>query len=240
MLDFISYESLQKIEPINLITTIQQINENISVDNTPIPSRLDSINLLRSIHKYQPKFFFELFGALKSKFIKNCLNYDKNPRVQKMALYFIREIYDDDTCEIPDDAIYNTFFEVLKFLKNNDNSLREIAVSTIKTFGEKLTCSAKMIALIESLKDPDEKICDFILECFKIGMENIKGFISIIFNFNDIFDTLNLEEVNDQKYYLKIKRIFNILKNYLESNEEVEIYKYLTDKYKAQYQNLIS
>ena len=57
MLDYISYESLQKIEPQNLIPTTEKINQNISEDTIPIPSRIESINLLRSIHKYQSAFF---------------------------------------------------------------------------------------------------------------------------------------------------------------------------------------
>ena len=97
MIDYISYDSLQKIDPQNLIATTETINQNISEDTIPIPSRIESINLLRSIHKYQSAFFFELFGALKSKFLKNCLHYDKNPRLQQISLNFIREIFDDDS-----------------------------------------------------------------------------------------------------------------------------------------------
>ena len=58
MLDFISFESLQKIEPQNLIETTEKINQSISEDTTQIPSRIEAINLLRSIHKYQSTFFF--------------------------------------------------------------------------------------------------------------------------------------------------------------------------------------
>ena len=240
MLDFISYESLQKIDPQNLITTTQKINQSISEDTTPIPSRIESINLLRSIHKYQSPFFFELFGALKSKFLKNCLHYDKNPRLQKMSLYFIREIYDDDSYEIPEEAIYDTYYDVLQFLTNNDDSLRQIAINAIKTMAEKVASEAKIIVLIETLKDSDDKLCAFIFECFKSAMDNLKGYISLNFNLNDIFEKLNLEEVNDQQYFLKVKRIFQILNNSLEPNERAEIFQSLMDKYKVQYNNLIS
>ena len=240
MLDFVSFESLQKIEPQNLIETTEKINQSISEDTTQIPSRIEAINLLRSIHKYQSTFFFELLGALKSKFLKNCLHYDKNPRLQQMSLNFIKEIYDDDSYEIPEEAIYDTYYDVIKFLTNNDDNLRQTAVSAIKIMAEKVACNAKIIVLIETLKDSDDKLCSFIFECFKCGMDNLKGYINLNYNFNDIFEKLNLEEVNDQQYYLKVKGIFHILKNSLEPNDEAEIYQSLYDKYKIQYNNLIS
>ena len=114
MLDYISYESLPKIEPQNLIATTEKINQSFSEDTVPIPSRIEAINLLRSIHKYQCTFFFELLGALKSKFLKNCLHYGKNPRLQQISLNFIREIYNDDSYEIPEEAIDDIYYDILK------------------------------------------------------------------------------------------------------------------------------
>ena len=92
MLDYISYESLPKIEPQNLIATTEKINQSFSEDTVPIPSRIEAINLLRSIHKYQCTFFFELLGALKSKFLKNCLHYDKNPTSANILKFYKRNI----------------------------------------------------------------------------------------------------------------------------------------------------
>ena len=235
MLDYISYESLQKIEPQNLISTTEKINQSFSEDTIPIPSRIESINLLRSIHKYQSAFFFELFGALKSKFLKNCLHYDKNPRLQQISLNFIQEIYDDDSYGIPDEIVYDIYYDLLQFLKSNDNNLREIAKSAIKIMAEKVVCVAKIIVLIETLKDCDENLCAFIFECFKNAIENLRGYINLNYNFNEVFDKLNLEEVSDEQYILRIKQIFHILKNSLDTNDEAEIYQSLDDKYKNAY-----
>lgn len=238
MLDYISYESLQKIEPQNLISTTEKINQSFSEDTIPIPSRIESINLLRSIHKYQSAFFFELFGALKSKFLKNCLHYDKNPRLQQISLNFIQEIYDDDSYGIPDEIVYDIYYDLLQFLKSNDNNLREIAKSAIKIMAEKVVCVAKIIVLIETLKDCDENLCAFIFECFKNAIENLRGYINLNYNFNEVFDKLNLEEVSDEQYILRIKQIFHILKHSLDTNDEAEIYQSLDDKYKNAYMKL--
>lgn len=238
MLDYISYESLQKIEPQNLISTTEKINQSFSEDTIPIPSRIESINLLRSIHKYQSAFFFELFGALKSKFLKNCLHYDKNPRLQQISLNFIQEIYDDDSYGIPDEIVYDIYYDLLQFLKSNDNNLREIAKSAIKIMAEKVVCVAKIIVLIETLKDCDEYLCAFIFECFKNAIENLRGYINLNYNFNEVFDKLNLEEISDEQYILRIKQIFHILKNSLDTNDEAEIYQSLDDKYKNAYMKL--
>ena len=116
MLDYISFESLQKIEPQNIIAITEKINQSFNEDTAPIPSRIEAINLLRCIHKFQSSFFFILLGGLKSKFLKNCLHYGKNPRLQQISLNFIREIYDDDSYEIPEEAIYDIYYAITFFL----------------------------------------------------------------------------------------------------------------------------
>ena len=207
MLDYVSYESLQKIDPQSLIAITEKINQNISEDTIPIPSRIESINLLRSIHKYQSAFFFELFGALKSKFLRNCLNYDKNPHLQQISLYFIREIFDDDSYGVSNETVYDLYYDVLQFLENNDFNLKEASKNAIKTMAEKVVCDAKIIVLIETLKNADNNLCQFIFECFQNAIENLKGYISLNYNFNDIFDRLNLEDISDNEYIIKIKQI---------------------------------
>ena len=240
MLDYVSYESLQKIDPQSLIAITEKINQNISEDTITIPSRIESINLLRSIHKYQSAFFFELFGALKSKFLKNCLNYDKNPHLQQISLYLIREIFDDDSYGVSNETVYDLYYDVLQFLENNDFNLKEASKNAIKTMAEKVVCDAKIIVLIETLKNADNNLCQFIFECFQNAIENLKGYISLNYNFNDIFDRLNLEDISDNEYIIKIKQIFRILKNSLDQNDEVEIYNSLTEKYQNLYRNLTS
>ena len=60
MLDFISFESLQKIEPQNLIETTEKINQSISEDTTQIPSRIEAIII-----------FFEVFININPHFFLN-------------------------------------------------------------------------------------------------------------------------------------------------------------------------
>jgi hypothetical protein len=238
--DYPPYESLQKIEPQNLIEISKIINQNISDDTNPIPSRIESINLLRSIHKYQSTFFFELFGALKSKFLKTCLHYDKNPRLQNISLNFIREIFDDDSYEISNDTVYDLYYDLLQFLESNDDNLKQMAKVAIKTMAEKVTRDAKIIVLIETLKNADDNLCAFVFECFKNAIENLRGLIYLNYNFNDIFDRIGIEEITDKDYAMKIKQIFHILKNSLDPNDQVEIFNSLYEKYKNIYINLTS
>ena len=74
-----------------------------------------------------------------------------------------------------------------------------MAKSAIKTKAEKVPCSAKIIVLIDTLKDSDDNTCAFIYECFKNAIENLKGYINLNYNFNDILDKLNLDEVKGKK-----------------------------------------
>ena len=217
--DYPPYESLQKIEPQNLIEISKIINQNISEDTNPIPSRIESINLLRSIHKYQSTFFFELFGALKSKFLKTCLHYDKNPRLQNISLNFIREIFDDDSYEISNDTVYDLYYDLLQFLESNDENLKQMAKVAIKTMAEKVTRDAKIIVLIETLKNADDNLCAFVFECFKNAIENLRGLIYLNYNFNDIFDRIGIEEITDKDLYSSIEVINQYLNYYFEPSD---------------------
>ena len=76
-----------------------------------------------------------------------------------------------------------------------------MAKSAIKTMAEKVPCNAKIIVLIDTLKDSDKNICAFIYDCFKNAIENLRGYINLNYNFNDILNKLNLDEVKDQQYY---------------------------------------
>ena len=240
MIDYPPYDSLVKIEPHMLIEKTENINKTFSEETVPIPSRIESINLLRSIHKFQSSFFFELFGALKSKFLKNCLHYDKSPHLQQISLNFITEIFDDDSYGVSNETVYDLFYDIFQFVESDNINLKNMAKTAIKTMAEKVSCDAKIIVLIESLKNSDDNLCAFIFECFKNGIENLRGYIYLNYNFNDIFEKLNLEEISDKDYIIKIKQLFHIIKNSLDSNDEVEIYNSLTDKYQNLYRNLTS
>ncbi len=240
MIDFPPYEDLKKIEPQNIITIMEKINQSFSEKSIPIPTRIESINLLRSLHKYNSPIFIELFGALKTKFLNNCLHYDENPRLQQVSLNFIREIFDDDSYGVSNDTVYDLYYDILQILEyNKNNILKEMARTAIRTMAEKVVNDAKIIVLIETLKNSDENLTSFIFECFRNAIENLKGYIYLNYNFNDIMDKLNLDEVSGD-YLIKIKQIFHILKNSLDKKDEEEIFNNLNDENQALYKTLTS
>jgi len=240
MNDFPPYEDLKKIEPQMMVTIMEKINQSFSDKSVPIPSRIESINNLRSLRKYYFSFFLELFGALKSKFLKNCLHYKENPRIQQISLNFLQEIFDDDSYGVSNEMVYDLYYDILQFIEfNNNNVLKELAKSTIKTMAEKVVNDAKIIVLIETLKNADNDLCGFIFDCFRSAMENLKGFIYLNYNFNDILERLNLDEASEE-YLIKIKQIFHILKNSLDKKDEEEIISSLNSDNYSLYQTLIS
>ena len=240
MIDFPPYEDLKKIEPQNIVTIMEKINQSFSEKSIPIPTRIESINLLRSLHKYHSPIFLELFGALKTKFLNNCLHYDENPRLQQVSLNFIREIFDDDSYGVSNDTVYDLYYDILQILEyNKNNILKEMARTAIRTMAEKVVNDAKIIVLIETLKNSDENLTSFIFECFRSAIENLKGYIYLNYNFNDIMDKLNLEEVSGD-YLIKIKQIFHILKNSLDKKDEEEIFNNLNKENQSLYQTLTS
>ena len=238
MIDFPPYEDLKKIELNNIISIMEKINQSFSEKSIPIPNRIDSINLLRSLRKYNSSIFLELFGALKSKFLNNCLHYDDNPRLQQISLNFIREIFDDDSYGVSNDMVYDLYYDILQILEyNKNNILKEMARTAIRTMAEKVVNDAKIIVLIETLKNSDENLTGFIFECFRSAIEHLRGYIYLNYNFNDIMDKLNLEDLqdNDDDYSIKIKQIFHILKNSLEKKDEEEIIKSLNNDNQSLY-----
>lgn len=236
MIDFPPYEDLKKIEPQNLVSIMEKVNQSFSDKSVPIPTRIESINLLRSLRKYQSSIFLELFGALKSKFLQNCLHYDENPRLQQMSLNFIKEIYDDDSYGVSNEMVYDLYYDILQILQyNKNNVLKEMAKGVIRTLAENVANEAKIIVLIETLKNADENLSGFIFECFRSAIEHLRGFIYLNYNFNDIMEKLNLEEASED-YLMKIKQIFHILKSSLDKKDEEEIVKNLNSYNKFLYQ----
>ncbi len=240
MIDFPPYEDLKKIEPQNLVSIMEKVNQSFSDKSVPIPTRIESINLLRSLRKYQSSIFLELFGALKSKFLQNCLHYDENPRLQQMSLNFIKEIYDDDSYGVSNEMVYDLYYDILQILQyNKNNVLKEMAKGVIRTLAENVANEAKIIVLIETLKNADENLSGFIFECFRSAIEHLRGFIYLNYNFNDIMEKLNLEEASED-YLMKIKQIFHILKSSLDKKDEEEIFNSLNNDNKSLYQTLTS
>ena len=240
MNDFPPYKEIKKIEPQMMVSIMEKVNQSFSDKSVPIPSKIESINILRSLRKYYPLFFPEFFGALKSKFLKNCLHYKEYPRIQQISLYFLQEIFDDEPYAVTNEFVYDLFEEILQFIEyKNNNVLKELAKSTIKTMAEKVVNDAKIIVLIETLKDADDNLSGFIFECFKSAIENLKGFINLNYNFNDILERLNLDEASEE-YLTKVKQIFHILKNSLDKKDEEEIVSSLKNDNYSLYQTLIS
>jgi len=240
MIDFPPYEDLKKIEPQNIVSIMEKVNQSFSDKSVPIPTRIESINLLRSLRKYQSSIFLELFGALKSKFLQNCLHYDENPRLQQMSLNFIKEIYDDDSYGVSNEIVYDLYYDILQILQyNKNNVLKEMAKGVIRTLAENVANEAKIIVLIETLKNADENLSGFIFECFRSAIEHLRGFIYLNYNFNDIMEKLNLEEASED-YLMKIKQIFHILKSSLDKKDEEEIFNSLNNDNKSLYQTLTS
>ena len=136
--------------------------------------------------------------------------------------------------------VYDLYYDILQFVEfKNNNVLKELAKSTIKTMAEKVVNDAKIIVLIETLKNADDNLCEFIFKCFKSAIENLKGFIYLNYNFNDILERLNLDEASED-YLIKIKQIFHILKNSLDKKDEEEIISSLNNDNYTLYQKLIS
>lgn len=231
MNDYLKYESLPEIEPQMMISIMEKTNQGLSDKTVPIPQRIESINLLRSLRKFQFSYFVELFGALRSKFLKNCLHYEENPRLQQISLDFINEIFDnDDPYSVSNDMVYDLYDDILRILECSKNNLiKEKAKFTIKTLTEKVVNDAKIVVLIETLKSDDDSLCQFIYECFKKSIENLRGLVYLNYNFSDIIEKLNLEDASE-KYFDKVKHVFQILINNLEACDREEIINNLKQK----------
>ena len=240
MSDFPPYENLKQIEPQIMISVMEKVNQSFSDKSVPIPTRIESINLLRSIRKYNFSYFLELLGALKSKFLKDCLHYNESPKLQQISLNFLQEVFDDDSYGVSNDMVYDLYYDILHFLEfSNNNYLIEMAKSTIKTMAQKVVNDAKIIVLIETLKNADDNLCGFIFECFRSAIEHLKGYINLNYNFNDILEKLNMDEASDE-YLIKVKQIFHILKNSLDENDKNEIVSSLKGENISWYEKLTS
>ena len=159
---------------------------------------------------------------------------------QQISLNFIREIIDDDSYDVSNDMIYDLYYDILQISEyNKNNILKEMARTAIRTMAEKVVNDAKIIVLIETLKNSDENLTGFIFECFRSAIEHLRGYIYLNYNFNEVMDKLNLEEAFDD-YSMKIKQIFHILKNSLDKKDEEEIIKSLNDDNQSLYKTFTS
>ena len=219
--DFQKYEDLKKIEDPVFISTLQQIKSDISNQFSPLPNRINSINLLRSMCKYHTTYFYNFFWGIKKDFIKNCLNYENNSKLQQMSFFFLNEILTIINYEIPQEYtnqfIFWLYENTFGFLTKSNNILKESAKNLIKNISDKIPCEAVGICLLKSLQVNDENIIDFISQCINLYFNE---YISYGLNFNYIIQNLEIDKVcmdkENQNYYLRIKNIFKSFDNMLQ------------------------
>ena len=221
-LNFEKYEELQKIEDTLFITTMQNIKKDISDPCSPIPNRAISINLLRSMCKFHVAYFFNFFWGIKNDFIKNCLYYEDSPKLQQISIMFLSETMNNIYNEIPHENVNEFILLVLEkiiiFLEKNNSNLKSYAGNFIKNMAETIPCEAVPISLIKSLEEKDENIINFIYNCIE---SYFKEYISYGLNFDFIIESLEISEIiNNEEckdYYAKIKKVFDLLKNIIET-----------------------
>ena len=242
----VKYEDLKNLEDSTFISTLQKIKNDISNYFSPIPNRIDAINLLRSICKYQFTYFFNFFWGIRYDFKKNCLNYKENPKLQQISILFLNEIINNIYNEIPH-GIINTFISwayesIFVYLKSNNNILKISAENLIKEMAENIPTEAIAVSLISSLNEKNKNIVNFIYNCIELYF---KEFVSYGINFDFIINRLEINNIindkNNQDYNLKIKKAFILLKNIIESQGIIinSIIEGLTDKNKVIFNELI-
>ena len=221
-LNYEKYEELKKIEDSVFIQAMQNIKKDLSDSSSLLPNRLICINLLRSMCKFHVLYFFNFFWGIKNDFIKNCLNYEENPKLQQISILFLNEIINNIHNEIlyedENNLIFWIFENIFCILKYNNTNLKTISENFIKNMAENIPHEAIPISLIKSLKEKDENINNFLYNCIELYF---KEFVSYGLNFDLIIDELEINQIfNDEEYkdyYMKYKKVFVILKNALKS-----------------------
>ena len=244
--DFQKYEDLKKIEDSVFITTLQQIKSDISNQFSPLPNRINSINLLRSMCKYHTTYFFNFFWGIKKDFINNCLNYENNSKLQQMSFFFLSETLNSINYEIHQEYtnqfVFWLYDIIFSFLAKKNSILKESAKNLIRNISDTIPCEAVGISLLKSLQVNDENIINFISECINLYFNE---FISYGLDFNFIMKNLEIDKIcldkENQNYYLRIKNIFKSFKDMLENagSDISPITNYLDDKNKAIFFDLI-
>ena len=244
--DFQKYEDLKKIEDSVFITTLQQIKSDISNQFSPLPNRINSINLLRSMCKYHTTYFFNFFWGIKKDFINNCLNYENNSKLQQMSFFFLSETLNSINYEIHQEYtnqfVFWLYDIIFSFLTKKNSILKESAKNLIRNISDTIPCEAVGISLLKSLQVNDENIINFISECINLYFNE---FISYGLDFNFIMKNLEIDKIcldkENQNYYLRIKNIFKSFKDMLENagSDMSPITNYLDDKNKTIFFDLI-
>ena len=244
--DFQKYEDLKKIEDSVFITTLQQIKSDISNQFSPLPNRINSINLLRSMCKYHTTYFFNFFWGIKKDFINNCLNYENNSKLQQMSFFFLSETLNSINYEIHQEYtnqfVFWLYDIIFSFLTKKNSILKESAKNLIRNISDTIPCEAVGISLLKSLQVNDENIINFISECINLYFNE---FISYGLDFNFIMKNLEIDKIcldkENQNYYLRIKNIFKSFKDMLENagSDMSPIINYLDDKNKTIFFDLI-
>ena len=207
------YEDLKKIEDSNFITSLQKIRSDISNPFSPIPNRIISINLLRSLSKFHMSYFFNFFWGIRFDFLKNCLNYNDSLKLQQISFLFLNEvityIYNEISHEEINEFIFWIYKYMFAFLTNSNNFLKTGAQNLIKDISKTIPSEAVIISLIKSLTVKDENILNFLFNCIELYFSE---FISYGLSFDFIIESLEIENISEDKvYYMQIKNAFSVL-----------------------------
>ena len=234
--DFPNYDSLPVIQSQNIISSLQTIVKSFSNDS--VPDKIVAINTLRCLHKNFHLFFIDSIGGLKNVFINNCLNCTTSIKLQQISLLFITELLKDDFDDDTENFIYWFYDAVFNLIKNNN--LKNFVENAIKTMSKEMPYNATIVVLIQSLKYDDEYINKFIFDCLRIVFISFKGKIHFCFDFNEIFRKLKIKELYEtkglnDKYFNCIKMVFQIMKSFLEKDEEEELMSKFSSKNKMMY-----
>ena len=245
MSDFIlvKYEDLKKIEDSIFISTLQKIKNDISNCFSPIPNRINSINLLRSMCKFQISYFFNFFWGIRFHFSKTCLNYIESPKLQEISIFFINEIlnniYNEISHENINELIFWAYNNIFQFLLCKNNILKLSAQKLIKDISQTIPSESIIISLIKSLNLNDENILQFIFNCIELYF---KEFVSYGLNFDYIIENLEIETISKEKdYYIKIKKAFSLLKTISKNQDFIldQIKEFLNNKNRTIFNELI-
>ena len=217
----IKYADLKKIEDSIFISTLQTIKNDISNFFSPIPNRINAINLLRSLCKFQISYFYNFFWGIRFDFSKTCLNYVESPKLQEISIFFINEIlnniYNEVSHENTNDFIFWAYNNIFQFLSSKNNILQLSAQKLIKDVSQNIPSESIIISLIKSLEINDENQLHFIFNCIELYF---REFLSYGLNFDYIIESLEIETIYKEKdYYKRLKKVFSLFNTTSENKD---------------------
>lgn len=245
-IDFPNYDDLKPIDNAMVGTVMQKINDSLDNIDVSIPNKIEGINLLRSLRKSKYHYFIDFFGAIRKKFMKYCLNFNQNQRIQLISLKFIQEFFTEEgPNSIHKEIISSLTIELFKLLKSDINNLKEAAKICIQTMARNVVSTTKFVSLIKEMKNSDQETNAFIYECIREGLIQIKGTFHLNCPMEEILEELDIKDIlnessTNEEYIGKIIHIFHLIKQTLDPIEEKEVFNSLNDEDKEIYLKLSS